>query len=394
MTGIKERVLALSAGFEQEIIALRRHLHRYPELSTLESATSGFIQERLSEWGIPFKSGYSGTGVVGLVTGRNPGKRCIALRADMDALPIQEETGLEFSSCKPGVMHACGHDVHMACLLGAARILKAMEDAWEGTVKLIFQPSEEDFRAGAPVMIRQGVLRDPVPDRIYALHVLPELDCGKIGWKAGPYMASTDELYLRVLGKGGHAATPERNVDAVVIAAYVVTALQQIVSRQAPPYVPTVLSFGRISGQGRTNIIPGEVEMEGTLRTFDEQWRAEAHERIARCAEHVALSMGGRCELRIEHGYPFLSNNEAAARRVEETAVELLGADHVEQLPLRMTAEDFAYYAREIPACMFRLGVRPPGLEQPSNLHTGKLMIDERAIRTGMQMLAMLGIGG
>lgn len=389
---MQERIESLARQFEPEIIAVRRHLHRHPELSTQEFRTGKYIERKLTEWGIPCKGGYSGTGVLGIVRGKNPDKRCVALRADMDALPITEETGLEFASETPGVMHACGHDVHMACLLGAARILKSLGDGFEGTVKLIFQPSEEDFRAGAPVMIREGVLRDPVPEQIFALHVLPEMECGRIGWKEGQYMASTDELYLKVLGKAGHGATPELNVDTVVVSAYILTALQQIVSRQAPPYIPTVLSFGRIIGEGRTNIIPGEVDIEGTIRTFNEEWRASAHERIIRCAQNVALSMGARCEVKVDHGYPFVYNDPAATAKVRETACSLLGADRVEELPLRMTAEDFAYYTQEIPGCMFRLGIRPKNLENPTSLHTGRLMVDEDAIRIGMEMMALLAV--
>lgn len=389
---MQERIESLARQFEPEIIAVRRYLHRHPELSTQEFQTGKYIERKLTEWGIPCKGGYSGTGVLGIVRGKNPDKRCVALRADMDALPIVEETGLDFASENPGVMHACGHDVHMACLLGAARILKSLEDGFEGTVKLIFQPSEEDFRAGAPVMIREGVLRDPVPEQIFALHVLPEMECGRIGWKEGQYMASTDELYLKVLGKAGHGATPELNVDTVVVSAYILTALQQIVSRQAPPYIPTVLSFGRIVGEGRTNIIPAEVNMEGTIRTFNEEWRAVAHEKIIRCAQNVALSMGARCEVKVDHGYPFVYNDPKATAKVRETACGLLGNGCVEELPLRMTAEDFAYYTQEIPGCMFRLGIRPKNLENPAGLHTGRLMVDEDAIRVGMEMMALLAV--
>lgn len=379
---------------QSDLVGIRRHLHRHPELSTEEVETGRYIEAKLKEWGIPCRGGYSRTGVVGIVEGRDPGKRCVALRADMDALPIHEETGLEFASRNPGVMHACGHDVHMACLLGAAKILKDTCQEWDGTVKLIFQPSEEDFRAGAPVMIKEGVLLDPAPSKIFALHVLPEMDCGKIGFKAGQYMASTDELYLKVIGKAGHGATPELTVDPVMISACILTSLQQIVSRQAPPYIPTVLSFGRIIGEGRTNIIPGEVNIEGTFRTFNEEWRAKAHERIRLCAEEVARGLGGCCELKIDHGYPFVYNDEDATAQVKDAGLRLLGKGNLEELPLRMTAEDFAYYAQVIPGCMFRLGVRPEGVENPSSLHTSTLAIDEDCLPVGAAMMALLGILG
>ncbi|MDE5575020.1 MAG: amidohydrolase, partial [Bacteroidales bacterium] len=250
---MQDKIKRLAQEAETEIIEMRRHLHRHPELSTQEVETGRYIENKLKEWGIPCTTGWSETGVVGIIEGRNPAARCVALRADMDALPIEEQTGLDFASQNPGVMHACGHDAHMACLLGAAKILQTLRNEWEGTVKLIFQPSEEDFRAGAPKMIEQGVLENPAPQRIYALHVMPEMECGKVGVKNGQYMASTDEIYITAIGKAGHGAMPELNVDTVLMSAYILTGLQQVVSRQAPPYIPTVLSFGRIIGEGRTN---------------------------------------------------------------------------------------------------------------------------------------------
>lgn len=389
---MQERIKALVQESLTEIIEMRRHLHRHPELSTQEFETGRYIKQKLDAWGIPCTDGWSATGVVGIVEGRNPASRCVALRADMDALPIEENTGLEFASLNPGVMHACGHDVHMACLLGAAKVLQALRNDFEGTVKLIFQPSEEDFRAGAPKMIEEGILRDPAPERIYALHVMPEMDCGKVGVKNGQYMASTDEIYLKAIGKAGHGAMPELNVDTVLMSAYILTGLQQVVSRQAPPYIPTVLSFGRIIGEGRTNIIPGEVNMEGTLRTFNEEWRARAHEAIRRCAQGIARGMGGNCEVFIDHGYPFVSNDVAAADFVRSVGAMMVGKEKVEELPLRMTAEDFAYYTQKIPGCMFRLGVKPPELDAPTNLHTATLAVDERALAIGAEMMAGLGV--
>lgn len=389
---MQHRIKALVQEYTAEITEMRRHLHRHPELSTQEFETGRYIKQKLDAWGIPCTDGWSATGVVGIIKGRNPESRCVALRADMDALPIEEATGLAFTSQNPGVMHACGHDVHMACLLGAAKVLQALRNDFEGMVKLIFQPSEEDFRAGAPKMIEEGVLSDPAPERIYALHVMPEMDCGKVGVKNGQYMASTDEIYLKAIGKAGHGAMPELNVDTVLMSAYILTGLQQVVSRQAPPYIPTVLSFGRIIGEGRTNIIPGEVNMEGTLRTFNEEWRARAHEAIRRCAQGIARGMGGNCEVFIDHGYPFVSNDVAAADFVRSVGAMMVGKENVEELPLRMTAEDFAYYTQKIPGCMFRLGVKPPELEAPTNLHTATLAVDERALAIGAQMMAGLGV--
>ena len=388
---MQEKIKRLAQEAASDLVQMRRHLHRHPELSTQEVETGRYIQKKLSEWGIACTTGWSETGVVGVIEGKNPSSRCVALRADMDALPIEEQTGLEFASQNKGVMHACGHDVHMACLLGAAKILQSLKDEWQGTVKLIFQPSEEDFRAGAPKMIEQGVLENPTPERIYALHVMPELECGRVGVKTGQYMASTDEIYIKARGKAGHGAMPEQCVDTVLMSAYILTSLQQVVSRNAPPYIPTVLSFGRIVGDGRTNIIPAEVNMEGTLRTFNEEWRAKAHDCIVRCAQGIAQSMGGSCEVYIDHGYPFVNNDAEAADLVRKVAGDMLGKEQVYELPPRMTAEDFAYYTQRIPGCMFRLGVKPPGLKEPSNLHTATLTIDENALCIGAEILAGLG---
>ncbi len=388
---MQEKIKRIALASVSEIVEIRRHFHRYPELSGQETETGRHIMRKLEEWGISCSGGWSKTGVVGVIEGRNPRSRCVALRADMDALPIEERTGLAFASRNKGVMHACGHDAHMACLLGAAKILQALRDEFEGTVKLLFQPSEEDYGGGAPQMIAQGVLKDPVPNRIYALHVMPELECGKVGVRSGRYMASTDEIHIKAIGKGGHGAMPGRTVDTVLMSAYILTGLQQVVSRQAPAEIPTVLSFGRIIGEGQTNVIPAEVVMAGTFRTFDEEWRVKAHESIRRCARGMAESMGGRCEIDIRQGYPSLYNTPEAAERVRKTAAGVVGGRNVEDLPIRMTADDFAFYAREIPGCMFRLGVKPSGLSEPSDLHTATLTIDEEALSTGAQVMAALG---
>lgn len=379
----------------EDTVALRRHFHRHPELSTEERETAGFIAQELQKMGIPCQTGLADTGLCATITGKDPDSRCVALRADMDALPISEKTGLAFASERQGVMHACGHDAHMACLLGAARILQENKTQWKGTVKLIFQPSEEDFRSGAPQMIEGGVLKNPAPQHIYALHVLPDLPAGEIGLKAGQYMASTDEIYLTVKGRGGHAATPELNIDPVLMSAHILTALQQVVSRQAPPYIPTVLSFGRIMGEGRTNIIPSEVRIEGTLRTFNEDWRKQAHENITRCAQHTAQAMGGDCEVFIDHGYPFVLNDEHATQRVRDLGEKLLSKENVKELPLRMTAEDFAYFSHLMPACLFRLGTANPKQRgTQANLHTPEFTIDEAALLTGVELMCALGMAG
>ncbi|HRZ77554.1 MAG TPA: M20 family metallopeptidase, partial [Bacteroidales bacterium] len=285
---VRERALKM----HDRLIDWRRHLHRHPELSEQEFQTSAFIQEVLTSLGIPFTAGVADTGVVGLIEGMMPGQGCVALRADMDALPIAEANAVDYRSQNPGVMHACGHDAHTASLLGAAALLQEMRAGFGGTVKLLFQPSEEQYPGGAIRMIREGVLEDPNPAFIFGQHVLPTLDTGKVGFHPGPAMASTDEVHLTVIGRGGHGATPELVTDPVTAAAHILIALQQVVSRKANPLLPTVLSFGRVIADGRTNIIPDQVEMHGILRTFDETWRTQAREHITRIAQQTAAAFG------------------------------------------------------------------------------------------------------
>jgi amidohydrolase len=390
MSNLKENILKLVGEYQEEMVAIRRHLHSNPELSKNEVNTARLISEKLTEWGIPHQDGIAGHGVVGVITGGVPGDKVLALRADMDALPISELNAVPYASRNPGVMHACGHDVHMACLLGAARILKSMEQNLKGTVKLIFQPSEEKYPGGALPMIQAGVLENPRPELIIGQHVYPELEAGKIGLKSGQYMASTDEVHLTVRGKGGHAAIPHKVVDPVLIASHIIISLQQIVSRKAQPTVPSVLSFGRIIGNGAANIIPDEVKISGTMRTFDESWRTEMKEQITRIAEMVAESMGGSCEVFIDTGYPSVYNDPAVSEKVRSYAIEFLGQDNVAELEMRMTAEDFSYFAKEVPGCFYRLGVMNEALGITSNLHTATFDADERSIETGMGLMAWI----
>ncbi|KAF0202461.1 MAG: hypothetical protein FD170_1928 [Bacteroidetes bacterium] len=385
---IKQKASAL----QPELIAIRRHLHMNPELSMQEMETSAFIQSKLTEFGIPFTSGIAVHGIVGLIKGKNPDSQTIALRADMDALPIVEKNQVDYCSQNPGVMHACGHDVHMTSLLGAAKILNELKDHFEGTIKLIFQPSEERFPGGASMMIKEGVLENPAPQKMFGQHVLPTLEAGKVGMKPGKYMASTDEVYLTVKGKGGHGATPELNVDPVLIAAHILVALQQIVSRNAPPQLPAVLSFGRFIAEGRTNIIPNEVKLDGTLRTFDEKWRAEAHEKITQMATSIAEGMGGKCEVFIDKGYPFLVNDDVVTAEARQFAVEYVGEDNVVDLDLRMTAEDFAYFSQQVPSCFYRLGIRNENLGIIHNLHTDQFDVDETSLETGAGLMAWMAV--
>ncbi len=388
----KQIIKKLAQQYLSEIIEIRRKIHANPELGFEEMETASLICKKLDEYGISYQSGIAKTGIVGLIKGKTPDKKCIALRADMDALPISENNNCDYKSKHEGIMHACGHDAHIACLLGAAKILNSLKDEFEGSIKLIFQPSEEKFPGGALAMINEKILLNPETEIVIGQHVLPTLESGKIGLKPGKYMASTDEIYLTIKGKGGHAATPELNIDPIVISAQIIMALQQITSRYSNPSMPTVLSFGKIIGNGRTNIIPDFVTIDGTLRTFDEKWRAEAHLRIKEIAQSIAKGMGGECEVVIDKGYPFLINNDQLTESIKENAVEYLGNENVVDLEMRMTAEDFAYFSHLKPSCFYRLGVRNEEKGITSNLHTSTFDIDENSLETGMGLMAWLAI--
>ncbi|MBC8314777.1 MAG: amidohydrolase [Bacteroidales bacterium] len=381
----------VSRDFE-EIRTIRRYLHQHPELSKEEHETADYICQKLDQYGISYQKGIAGNGIVGLIEGKNPKKRCVALRADMDALPVKEENKTDYVSREPGKMHACGHDVHMTCLLGAARILSELKEQFEGTVKLLFQPSEETYPGGAIAMIDEGILENPDVQVVIGQHVTPNLDAGKAGFNPGPDMASTDEIFLTVKGKGGHAAIPNFVVDPVVIAAHIILALQQIVSRHAEPTLPTVISFGRIVGEGRTNIIPDEVKIDGTVRTYDETWRKEIHRKIETIASSIAVSMGGGCEVKISSGYPYLHNEEQLTTQLQHLAGEYLGEGNVVNLERRMTAEDFAYFAQRVPSCLYRLGIRNEAKGIDSGLHSSTFDIDETALETGTGLLAWFAI--
>lgn len=383
-----QKVGSISREIFNDVVFFRRHFHAMPELSKQEYKTAAFVSKQLQEIGIHVTEGIAGTGIVGIIEGKKDCSSVLALRADMDALPIQEENRVEYKSAVPGVMHACGHDVHMASLLGTAKILHTLRNEWSGSVKLIFQPSEERYPGGASMMIQEGVLHDPKPDSIFAQHVFPGLPAGKIGVRSGRYMASTDEVYITVKGKGGHAATPHINVDPVVIASHIIVALQQIVSRNATPHIPTVLSFGRIIGNGQMNIIPDEVKIDGTFRTFDEQWRQNAHLRIREIAVFIAQGMGGDCDVIIEPGYPFLENDPDLVKNFIKFAGEYIGPENIEYLDLSMTAEDFAHFAQKVNACFYRLGTSNIKTGMTSNLHTSTFDIDESVLETAPGLMA------
>jgi len=385
---IKEK----SASYKEEVIHIRRHLHQNPELSFQEFNTSKFVCDKLAEYGIEFEKGIVKTGVIALIKGNNPKSRTIALRADLDALPILEENNISYKSVNEGVMHACGHDVHTSSLLGVAKILNEVSDQFNGTIKLIFQPGEEKLPGGASLMIAEGVLENPAPVSIIGQHVYPQLDAGKVGFRSGMYMASCDELYVTIKGKGGHAALPHQNIDPILITAHIITALQQLISRIIPPTIPAVLSFGKIIGNGATNIIPDNVELEGTFRVMNEEWRKVAHERMTKMAKSIAESMGGECVFRIEKGYPFLVNDDKVTEEAKEAAIEFLGTENVIDLDLRMTAEDFAYYSQIKPACFYRLGIKNKADDIAAGLHTSTFNIDESAIETSIGLMSWIAI--
>lgn len=384
-----EQIKALANRYKDDVIAIRHHIHANPELSFEEFETSAFIQQKLKEWGIPFQI-MANTGVVGIIEGKNPTSKVTGLRADMDALPIEEANDVPYKSKRKGVMHACGHDVHTSCLLGAARILQETKDQWEGTVKLVFQPGEEKNPGGASIMLKEGVLKNPDVQRMFGLHVHPMLRVGRFSFRGGKVMASADEIYITIKAKGGHAAAPQFTADTILIASHLVVSLQQIVSRNNDPFNPCVLSITSIQGGNTTNVIPSEVKLMGTLRAMDEQWRFKAHDLIRNMTKQIVESMGATVDVHIDVGYPFVWNDEPLSAFARSKAEEYIGQDNVEETELRMGAEDFAFYSHEIPSCFFRLGVGND--EIISNVHTPTFNVDENAIELGMGMMAWLAI--
>ena len=388
---IKDRIKKLAGEYANEFIQVRNQLHAHPELSYKEFETSKFIQDKLCEFGIEYKV-LATTGVVGLIKGKNADKKIIALRADMDALPITEENDVEYKSQNAGIMHACGHDVHTTCLLGAAKILHSTKDEWEGTVKLIFQPGEERNPGGASIMIKEGVLEDPDPQAIFALHVHPGLEVGKLSFRSGMVMASADEIYITIKGKGGHAASPHLTTDTILIASHLIISLQQLISRNNDPFNPSVLSITSVQGGYTTNVIPSEVKLMGTFRAMNEEWRFKAHDLIKKQAIELGHAMGGEIDINIDVGYPFVLNNEQLTNSARSKAGEYIGNENIEQTELRMGAEDFAYYSHKIPACFYRLGVGNISKQITSGVHTPKFNIDESAIEIGMGVMAWLAV--
>lgn len=392
MDAVLSSVWELVRKYQPSAVEMRRYLHAHPELSGEERGTAAFVAEKLREFGIPFEEYLDGTGIVGYIRGENPKKTVVALRADMDALPIAEATNLPFSSQNPGVMHACGHDFHTANLLGTALVLNELRSQFSGTAMLIFQPSEEKIPSGAERMLQAGIFENVKPKSIIALHVDPDIETGTIGTRKGAFLASADELFITIHGKGGHGAYPQQCVDPIVIAAQTIMALQTLVSRNANPLNPTVVNIGRIEGLGRTNVIPNEVTLAGTIRVFDNEWRENIHRRIVEIVESTAKAYGGSATIEIKKGYPPLFNDEKLTQSCMENLQAVFGAEHIIESPMRMGADDFSYFAEKFPAAYLRLGVRNETKKTTAPLHADTFDLDEDAFEIGMTAMAWLAL--
>jgi amidohydrolase len=391
--GLKEKIQQKASEIKSKLIEIRHHIHSNPELSFQEFETQIFIENYLQNTLGLKTQRMANTGIVALIEGKNPSKRVVGLRADMDALPITEvNDGRTYRSNVEGVMHACGHDVHTTSLMGAATILNGLKDEFEGTIKLIFQPGEEKLPGGASMMIQEGVLENPKVDFMIGQHVMPFVEVGKIGFRQGLYMASADEIFVTVKGKGGHGAMPHLGIDPIAIASQMIISLQQIVSRSANPIIPSVLTFGKIIANGSTNVIPSEVYIEGTFRTLNEEWRNEAHLKMVSTAKGVVEGLGGTVDFEIRKGYPFLKNDVALTQNCESFAKNYMGEDKIEALDIWMAAEDFSYYSQEVPSCFYRLGTRNEAKGITFGVHHPNFDIDEDALENGAGLLAYLAV--
>lgn len=385
------RIAQRSEELFEKVRGYREHMHRFPELSYEETHTMAYVAAQLEQLGIPFQQGVAKTGITAVIRGSQHAETasCFGLRSELDALPIHEQNDIPFKSHYDGIMHACGHDVHTSILLGTAEILQELRDELPHPVKLFFQPGEEKNPGGASLMIADGALRNPSVHAMAALHVFPEMETGKLGFKTGLYMASCDEIYITINGKGGHGATPHQTIDPIMIGAELLMSLQQIVSRNCDPKIPCVLSFGHFEALGATNVIPEKAHLKGTFRTMDETWRAQALELIEQHVRHIVAMHGATADLTISKGYPFLENDPELTTRIRTMAEAHFGEDHVETLPIRLTSEDFSYYAQEIPVCFFRLGVRNEAKGIVYGVHHPLFNIDDRALVTGMQAMSL-----
>ena len=384
-----------------EIISIRRHIHQHPELSFDEIHTSAFVCSVLDKYKISYTKGIVKTGVVALIEGKNPTKQTILLRADLDALPIEEKNDVTYKSQNVGVMHACGHDAHTASVLGTVIILNQLTNEFEGTIKIMFQPGEEVLPGGASLMIKEGVLRNPTVDKAFGQHVFPSMEVGKVGFRKGMYMASTDELHITITGKGGHAAMAGEYNNPIVVAAHVITAIEKEfpfaidaegVARNKHNNIPTVIAFGKVEAKGATNVIPESVYLAGTFRTMDEIWRATVKEKITSIIESICEMYHTKASINIEKGYPFLTNDEVVTEQAKQSAILYLGKENVEDLPLRMTAEDFAYITQEVPSCFYRTGTANKAQGITSGVHTATFNIDEKAMELASGLMAWMVI--
>lgn len=394
-----ERIKELARQYNDEVIAIRRHIHQHPELSFKEFKTSEFVCSVLDNHHIAYTKGMVKTGVVALIKGKNPESRTILLRTDLDALPIEEKNQVDYASQNTGIMHACGHDVHTASVLGTALILDQLKDEFEGTVKIMFQPGEEVLPGGASLMIAEGVLQNPEVDLAIAQHVFPSMEVGKVGFRSGMYMASTDELHITITGKGGHAAMAGEYNNPLVVAASIIKEIEQQfpfnidaegVARNTTNHIPTVIAFGKIEGKGATNVIPESVYLAGTIRTMDEAWRKEVKEKIKAITAAVCKKYNAGAEVNIIDGYPFLTNDAVVTEQCKQAAIAYLGKENVEDLPLRMTAEDFAYVSQQVPSCFYRLGTGNKQKGITSGVHTATFNIDEKALEISTGLMAWM----
>ena len=389
----KDKINKLSEQVFTEVKAIRRHIHKHPELSFEEKNTAAYVQSKLEAAGYEVETGIGGFGLTALLKGEAGEGKCLGLRADMDALPIQEANNTEYVSRNPGVMHACGHDVHTASLLGTAMILSELKDQFKGMVKFIFQPGEEKLPGGASLMIADGVLENPQVDMMLGQHVFPDLPWGNYGFCAGPYMASTDEIYVSIIGKGGHGAMPHKCVDPIVIMAQFINQVQTLVSRKSDPLKPVVLTFGKVNTRGgATNIIPDQVDLEGTFRAMDEEQREELLDELDRVCTHLARATDSVIKLKVIKGYPSLTNDTKLTDHAFRYAKEMLGDDNTHTLPKRMTAEDFAYFSNKVPACFYRMGIANEERGINSPVHTNTFDIEEKAFETSSALMAFLAI--
>jgi amidohydrolase len=389
-SSLKEHILSKSSDLKEDVINLRRHFHKYPELSYQESETASFISKWLNDNNIEHTSGVAGTGIIAVIKGTGEGNKVIAVRAEMDALPITERNKTSFTSTFHGKMHACGHDAHMAMLMGSALLLSEMKDNFGGTILLIFQQGEEKSPGGARLIIESGALKNPKPDLVIAQHILPELETGKVGYKAGPYMASCDEIYITLSGKGGHAALPGLTTDQIYIASQLVVRLKDNMSKhQSLNKIPTVLGIGRISGEGATNVIPEKVDIWGTFRTFDEKWREEGISMVKSVAAATAKEFKVEIDVKIAEGYPVLVNDETLTEEAIAFSSELLGKDKIETFDTRMSSDDFSFYSQVAPSLYYRCGIRKKDSEM-TKLHTPDFEIDEEGLQTGVANLSWL----